>query len=638
MTLLAPLALAGLLSLPLLVVFYLFRPEPRQQSSTTYFLWKEAAPESQGGKFATRLRHNPLLWLQLFLLLLFVLFLARPAVPWISRAPQGERLVIVIDQSASMRAGGAFERARKSARDAVEDLLGFRLVGGTPEVMLISVDSQPHVLVPFTKDGQKLTRALDQMQVTDLPDQLETMRPFLASLVKSHKATLWLFGDHLPEDLKLAGLQFTSVADKTDDNCAILSFSVRNPDPERSLDRPFLYARIENFSDTAQQRVVKLEKLDRDNPGSVEALVLEKNLLLPAQSGQTLVEVVSSARLHPTDTTLFRLTLSPISGSPRDVFPTDDVAFCVVPPFNADRVLVALAPQVKSAFLLRAVAAAHGSKVIPVKELLAQRDPTPVDLYLGPVGSPPPTSLKVRSIFYLAPPPPKDSRVSALRVPDPGAPLIKDSGIEWVRQRVEVTDKTPLAADETVLLDTSEGAALTLSGATSGQPALHWRFPLSHSSLPLSPALPLLVGRFIDGYSRFNGVPAAGSITTSSVLSRPVGAVWSGPLVLEPVAGNASNSTQTPAEAGLVRLPPQQGLYQLKADEHSEFLAVNLFSNQESKLPRTYRDANFEPEHGQGSGKVVDETRYRQVGTPLLALALLLLLVEAAVFLKRGRP
>lgn len=638
MTLLAPLALAGLLSLPILVLFYLFRPEPRQQSSTTYFLWKEAAPESQGGKFAGRLRHNPLLWIQLLLLLLFVLFLARPAVPWISRAPQGERLVIVIDQSASMRAGGAFERARKSAKDAVEDLLGFRLVGGTPEVMLISVDSQPHVLVPFTKDRQKLIRGLDQLQQTDIPDQLETMRPFLASLVKSHKATLWLFGDHLPEDLKLAGLQYTSVADKTDDNCAIMSFSVRNPDPERSLDRPFLYARVENFSDTAQQRVVKLEKLDRDNPGSVEALVLEKNLLLPAQSGQTLVEVVSSARLHPTDTTLFRLTLSPVSGSPRDLLESDDVAYCVVPPFNADRVLVALAPQVKSAFLLRAVAAAHGSKVISVKELLAQRDPTPIDLYLGPVGSPPPASLKVRSIFYLAPPPPKDSQASALRVPDPGAPLVKDSGIEWVRQRVEVTDKSPLLADETVLLDSNQGPALTLSGTAGGQPALHWRFPLSHSSLPLSPALPLLVGRFIDGYSRVTGVPAAGSITTTSVMSRPAGRVWSGPLKLEPVVGDASNSVDTPAEAGLVRLAAQQGLYLLKADEHSEFLAVNLFSNQESKLPRTYRDANFEPEHGQSSGKIVDETRYRQVGTPLLALALLLLLIEAAVFLKRGRP
>ena len=70
MSLLSPWGLWWLLSLPLLVTFYLFRPEPRRRPSTTFFLWKTSAPDSQGGVYANRLRGNPLMWLQLLALLL----------------------------------------------------------------------------------------------------------------------------------------------------------------------------------------------------------------------------------------------------------------------------------------------------------------------------------------------------------------------------------------------------------------------------------------------------------------------------------------------------------------------------------------------------------------------------------------
>lgn len=101
MTVLNPLALLGLLALPILVLFYLFRPEPRRQQSTTYFLWKAAVPESAGGKFANRLQNNPLLWLQLLILLLILLFLSRLASPWVSQRPTANRVVLMIDRSAS---------------------------------------------------------------------------------------------------------------------------------------------------------------------------------------------------------------------------------------------------------------------------------------------------------------------------------------------------------------------------------------------------------------------------------------------------------------------------------------------------------------------------------------------------------
>lgn len=643
MTLLVPLGLLALLSLPVLVVFYLFRPDPRQQASTTYFLWKEAVPESLGGKFAQRLRSNPLLWLQILLLILLALYLARPAVPWTSQAPETERLVLVVDLSASMRAGGAFLQAQRRAGEAIEELLGFRLTGGTPEVMLIAVDSEPRVVVPFTKDQADLKRGLESLQLTDQPDQAETLRPFLQSLIKAQRAQVWLFSDRLPEELHIEGLQFTSVAVGTNDNVGVTSFSVRNPDPDRSLDRPFMYARIDNFSEEAQTRILRLEKMNSNSPGSVEALVYEKSILLASKSGQTFVESLSSARLHPTETSLFRLTVAPTTGDKPDIFNTDDVAFSVVAPFNTERVLVCTGPGVKGSFLLRAIAAAQGIKVVDSEQLLSQSAPPSVDLYLAQAGMDIPSKLRVRSVFYIAPDPdPKAAKISPLHAPDPNAPLIAQSGIEWIRQRVQITDLSPLRADETVLLESNGQPALTLSGLAQGRPSLHWRFSPAYSSLPLTPALPLLVGRFIDEYSRVSGVPSAGSITTSSYLQRPSGHFWQGTLQLSPSGGQLESriATQTAsAESKVAPGTPWVGFYTLSSSKRSEYLAVNLFSHRESSLQRHFEDSVFATEtHPEATVRTGSEVRYRGIGHPILGGILLLLLLEAAVFLRRGRP
>ena len=183
-----PLALLGLLFLPLLIVLYLFRPDPRRQQSTSYFLWKAAVPESAGGTFANRLQSNPLLWLQLLFLLLVLLFLCRLATPWISQKPASNRVILLIDRSASMQAEDAFERARESALEAVDQMLGVTFSGSSTEVMLIAVDREPRVLVPFTKDEATLTEALESLEATDLPDGLDELGPFVRSLVKAHRA------------------------------------------------------------------------------------------------------------------------------------------------------------------------------------------------------------------------------------------------------------------------------------------------------------------------------------------------------------------------------------------------------------------------------------------------------------------
>ena len=102
MTFLSPLAaaLAAALAVPALLALYFLklRRQPRVVPST--LLWRKAVEDLEVNAPFQKLRNSLLLWLQLLLLLLLVVAIARPASD--APAPTGDRVVILIDRSASM--------------------------------------------------------------------------------------------------------------------------------------------------------------------------------------------------------------------------------------------------------------------------------------------------------------------------------------------------------------------------------------------------------------------------------------------------------------------------------------------------------------------------------------------------------
>lgn len=640
MSLLSPWGLLWLISLPLLVTFYLFRPEPRQRLSTTFFLWKRSQPDSQGGVFAHRLRSNPLLWLQLLVLLLMALYLCRPATVWSNQLPTSSRVVLVVDRSASMQAGEAFPQAVDKALDAVDGLFGGGPLGAQPQVMLLAVDREPQILVPFTSDASQLRQALDSLRATDVADRLPNLRPFLSSLISDQKATVWLFSDHLPSELEIPGLQFSACGQAITANLAVTAFSVELSRDSGSP-RPFLYARLENFSPNAEQRLLRVEKMSLEDPDQIEATVWESSILLPAGAGQTVSQGFPSSRLSPSEISLFRVRLLPLPGAATDAdgLASDDTAYTVAPPFGGDKLRVALSKGLKASFLVRALSATGGVEVVEWEQVLRQPDGQDVDLLLSPPGLRLPSAPAVRTRFELveqAPAP--DTPVETLRA-DPDQSLVKDAGAEWNRLRVQRATSWPVDARETVLLSTASGPALTLKGVEQGQPTLCWRFPLAFSSLPLSPALPVIVGRFLDEYSRPASRGWPGSFDTSVRMNRPVGASWRGELSVVPPSGSPGSPLPVGAEERHLPRLSWSGFHQLQSSEGRTWLALNLFSAEESRLPRSTEDRSFalQPEQTE---KAAGATRrqYRDASTPLAGAAFLLLLLEAFWFLRRGRP
>ncbi len=177
MTFLSPLAavVAGAIVVPLLVMLYFLKLRRRQMIVSSTLLWKRAIQDMQVNAPFQKLRKNLLLLLQLLLLLALLLALARPM--FSAAARSGERLVVIIDHSASMNATDAkptrLDVAKASALTMIDEFEG---QGG---VMLVAFAHQARVMQPFTTDKALLRQRLSDIEATDQSSRLEPALRFI---------------------------------------------------------------------------------------------------------------------------------------------------------------------------------------------------------------------------------------------------------------------------------------------------------------------------------------------------------------------------------------------------------------------------------------------------------------------------
>ena len=160
-----PAIAAAAVAVPALLVFYLLRLKRRPVRVSSTMLWEDAAHDLQVNVPLRWLRPSWLLLLQLIALGLLVAALGRPAVRMDAAA--GERLVIIIDRSASMNARdeSGVTRLDRATRRAVELV---REAGrGGSRVMLVVFATTAEAPVGFTSDTRRLVRAIESIEPTD---------------------------------------------------------------------------------------------------------------------------------------------------------------------------------------------------------------------------------------------------------------------------------------------------------------------------------------------------------------------------------------------------------------------------------------------------------------------------------------
>lgn len=260
MNLANPVAMAwAALAIPI-VVFYILKVRQRRVEVSTTLFWRQIFEEKPPRSLWEHLRHLLSLLVQLAMLGLLVFALSEPFFRW--EVLRARRLVLVVDNSASMNATDADGVPTRLARAKVEGRRVIDRLRARDEMAIIAAGTEPQVACGLTGHQRSLRAALDGIAPTDGPtrvdEAVELARRLLAD-AKNRRIVL-LTDAAFPDAEALIGARSKKGEDQDRDieavlvgkqtgNVALTRFQVR-----RSLLDPIGYeilAEVANRSDQA---------------------------------------------------------------------------------------------------------------------------------------------------------------------------------------------------------------------------------------------------------------------------------------------------------------------------------------------------------------------------------------------------
>lgn len=266
MTFLAPLALGFGLALPIVVLLYLLKVRRIEREVSSTLLWEMLRRDLAAHEPWQRLRWSILLALQLLLLGVLTLALARPSVQ--TPAPASGFAAIIIDTSASMRATDVLPSRFEQAVEAAQTVIA--ALPDATSGAIIEAGATAQVVVPETSDHAALLRGLAGLHPSDAPgDAVDAALRIAGALARGRSdATIHLFSDgaydHPPawDELTNVHLRFHPVGTVAG-NQAITGLAARpgvdglaavaaGPDARQ------LFARLQNFDSRPTQVTVTL--------------------------------------------------------------------------------------------------------------------------------------------------------------------------------------------------------------------------------------------------------------------------------------------------------------------------------------------------------------------------------------------
>jgi Ca-activated chloride channel family protein len=280
MQFLNPYMLLTLGTIPVLIIIHTLKPKPRPVDVTNLFLWNEVLKERSYNLSFERLKKTLPLILQILIVILAALALARPT--WTYWTAQKGNLVLVIDTSASMKtrsgSGMRFDLARQKAQQLVEER------DRAQHVLIVEAGKKPLVKTGFINNTDQAQKLLKKLQPSDAPADLESAIYLALSFIDPAKEDLlYLITDGAGQDL--SGLVKSHpkirpiIISGGEHNVGITKFEFR-----QHIDRSDHYEfmlEIKNFDLSALECPIRL---------SIDRVVLfEKAISFEAQEKQVLI-------------------------------------------------------------------------------------------------------------------------------------------------------------------------------------------------------------------------------------------------------------------------------------------------------------------------------------------------------------
>lgn len=169
------------LALPI-VALYILKVRLRRVPVSTNLFWKQIFEEKPPRALWQQFRHWWSLLLQLLLLLLIVLALANPYFSW--QSLRARRLVIVVDNSASMRATDVHATRLDAAKKAAAEIIdGLRF---QDELSIVLSGESPKVVASMTGHSPTLHEALRRIEFSDCPTSVQPAVELARKLIGNH--------------------------------------------------------------------------------------------------------------------------------------------------------------------------------------------------------------------------------------------------------------------------------------------------------------------------------------------------------------------------------------------------------------------------------------------------------------------
>ncbi len=625
MSLLAPLALAGLLLAIPIILLYMLRLRRREVIVSSTFLWSQLLQDKEANTPWQKLRRNLLLILQLIILALLVLALARPflTVPAISAA----RVALLLDASASMNALDGPEGAPRFVQAQQEALTLLTALSAGSEVSIIRAGDPPEVLIPYTQDKSLAGAAIRSAQPGQGgADWLSALTLAAAGGEAVEDFTMVLITDggltglgDLAESALPGRVRVIPVGTSSE-NVALSALAARS----LGSGAPQLFAQITNYGDRDAEVVFTLRADNDPLP------VFSDRFTVPAGASQPFV---SARGLENFDVLQASLTTS-VNSIGQDLLAADNTAWTVTRAAGERRILLVTDDNLFLEQVLRSLPGLEVFKTRPGLLLPAE----PFDLYVFDRTLP--EALPSGDILFIAPTGGVDGWF-AIGGEIQGVTQIEadtnDERMTFVDfDSVSVLKYRDLRgvswADVLVRADNNP---LVIAGDRGGAQIAVFAFALSDTDLPLQIAFPVLMSNLIEWFapvgSILNPTPAVGE----PVLIRP-------PLDADAVriTGPDGAASTLPADGDQLIFTDTgtPGVYQVEVFAGGELLqtqafAVNLFAPEESSIA---------PKQVALNGVILaqqspDETGQFEFWPLVAAIALAVLMAEWWFYQRRSR-
>jgi hypothetical protein len=629
-----PLALIGLVSLPLIVAFYMLRLRRRDVPVGSTFLWQQLVRDVEANAPWQRLRFSWLLLVQLLIAALVVAAAVRPFTA--SESDLAANVVLIVDTSTSMAArdgeGDRMSEARDRARAVVE-----RLPEGGRVTVVAAADTAS-ILVSESTDRAAASEAIGAIEASQAPGDLTDAFALASALAaRDSDSTVVVVTDASGDRLPAAGIGAPVLVEhvgETDGNQAIAALSALRRAGGAQLD---VFVAVANHS--ASEAARRLE-IYADG-----ALVDARELVIPPdQRSEALIGTV------PPATSVIEARLA---GA--DALDVDDRAFALAPDEETTRALV-VGPG--NAFLESALA------LLPRLELFAvgldgyedaltegDEDGTPYGLVVFDrvlPSSPPELPALYVDPAEDGPYGTIEGRIEApaLDRADPAEPLLRFVDLTTVHIG-RARDLEP-ADGLRAIFRTAAGTPLIGAGGEGGRRLAYIGFDLGESDLPLQTAFPLLMSNLVE----YLLPPGDGVLPSSMRLGQAATAVIDERIERVTVTTDAPNETparEVPVRDGRLTLSGADivGIQTITAVSDDPELdgqllartAVNLFSADESDIapgdPQRLIDMGRVPAADDGAAQPARAEWW----WPLALAALVLLALEWLLFHRptRGR-